>query len=56
MNSHFISDKKSFGIEGVFNNVIEELTKLANDGVVLTINGEQKKVFFVCGAFIGMWT
>lgn len=44
------------GIEGKFNNVIEELSKLADDGVELNINGETKRVFFVCGCFIGMET
>lgn len=46
-------ENKPYGIESVFNNVIEELVKLANDGIILTINGEQRKVFFMCGAFTG---
>lgn len=53
MYNLYSTDILNFGIECIFNNVIEELTKLVTEGVVLTINGEEKKVFFVCGSFIG---
>ncbi len=45
-----------FGVAEVFGNVIDELNKLAQDGLVLNINGEDIKVFFVNGLFIGRFT
>lgn len=40
-----------FGLEKIFGNVIEELTKLATDGIV--IDSQTYTVFFVCGLYLG---
>lgn len=44
---------KDVGFEKLFSFVIEQLTELAEEGVVLTINGREIQVFFVCGLFLG---
>ncbi len=42
-----------FTTEQIYNNIIDLLTKLAEVGIVLNIDGEDIQVFFVCGLFIG---
>lgn len=44
---------KDVGFEKLFSFVIEQLTELAEEGVVLTINGREIQVFFVCALFLG---
>ncbi|KAG4079223.1 hypothetical protein HA402_012659 [Bradysia odoriphaga] len=44
---------KRYGNERLYNVLIEELNKLADNGIVLTINGVEKKVFFVVGVACG---
>lgn len=43
-----------YSLADLYGNVIETLTKLAHEGIVLKINGEEKRVFFACALFIGM--
>lgn len=42
-----------FSLENLFSNIIEELTKLATDGIIVNIDSKEQKVFLVCGAFLG---
>ncbi|KAJ6639467.1 hypothetical protein Bhyg_12212 [Pseudolycoriella hygida] len=44
---------KKAGFNNIFSYVIEELSKLAEDGIVLNIGSQEIKVFFVCGLFLG---
>lgn len=44
---------KDFSLAVVFGNLIEELTKLATDGISVNIDSTEQKVFLVCGAFLG---
>lgn len=43
----------NFGLENVFGNVVEELTSLATDGIVINVDSTEKKIYFVCGTFLG---
>lgn len=47
---------REYSLEEIYGNVIERLTELAHMGIVLNINGEEKRVFFACALFVGMFT
>lgn len=42
-----------FGNERCYDELIKELNKLADDGIVLNINGKDQKVYFVLGLLLG---
>lgn len=44
---------KIFNTEKLYNNIIDIFTGLAENGVLININGEEFEVFFACGLFIG---
>lgn len=45
---------KTYSMSDIYGNTIDELSKLAHEGLILNINGVEQKVFFVCGLFIGI--
>lgn len=44
---------KRYGNERLYNILIEDLNKLADKGILLNIDGNEKKVFFAVGAALG---
>lgn len=42
-----------FGNEKCYYELIKELNKLADDGIILNINGKEQKVYFVLGLLLG---
>lgn len=44
---------KEYGLQNVFGNVVEELTKLTTDGILINVDSTDHQVFFVCGTFLG---
>lgn len=51
----FSSEKyvKTYNLSDIYGNIVEELTKLAHDGLILNIEGVDQQVFFVCGLCTG---
>lgn len=47
------ADTKQFGPDTCFEPLVHEINTLARTGVPITINGEEKTVFFVLGLFLG---
>lgn len=50
---HSSADIKKHGNEAAFNTLVDELSKLAIDGLTLNINAEDIKVYFVLGLLLG---
>lgn len=50
---HSSSDMKKHGKDASLNTLVDELTKLATDGLTLQIDGEDIKVYFVLGLLLG---
>lgn len=50
---HSSADIKKHGKEASFNSLVDELSVLATDGLILDIGGEDIKVFFVLGLLLG---
>lgn len=44
---------KKYGNEKCYEALVDELNKLADDGIVLNIDGKEQKVFFVMGLLLG---
>lgn len=44
---------QDFTLDAIFGNLIEELTKLATEGISVTVDSTEYKVYLVCGAFLG---
>lgn len=44
---------KKYGNERLYNNLVEDLNKLADEGMIITINGEDTRVYIVVGLALG---
>lgn len=50
---HSSADMKKHGKEASLSNLVDELTKLATDGLTLNINGDDVNIFFFLGLLLG---
>lgn len=47
------SSLKRFGIKAVFQNLIKKLNELQEKGITVTINGQEKRIYFIFSALLG---